>query len=121
MSCGRAGNGLGHDLGQAQGGEDRRLLPRLADESGDAARAMLFAIEIDQIGQIRLFQFVDEIGGAAAGARHAHIQGAVEAEREAAFGLVELHGGHADIQGDPVEFFAGRRLLHLGKPGFHQF
>ena len=43
------------------------------------------------------------VGGARAVAAHAHVERAVEAEREAALGLVELHRRDAEIEHDAVD------------------
>src|SRR5438094_8736258 len=43
------------------------------------------------------------IGRARACARHAHIEGTIVAEREAALGLVELHGRDAAIEPDAID------------------
>ena len=41
-------------------------------------------------------------------AAHAHVERAVETEREAALGLIELHRGHADVEHDAVDRLDGR-------------
>jgi hypothetical protein len=70
------------------------------------ARAMtrppLLAVVVDDVGELALAAPVHHVGGALALLFHAHVERAVGAEGEAALGPVELHGGHADVQGDAV-------------------
>ena len=44
----------------------------------------------------------DHVGGGRAGSAHAHIEGSVEAEREAAFGRIDLHGRDAEVEHDAI-------------------
>ncbi len=102
-------------LGEHAGGGDRRLGALGDDGAGDAPRRALFAVEIEDIGERLGFELIDQVGGAAPGALHAHVERAVEAEGKAALRLVELHGGHADVEHDAVkgcEIVFARRRLH---------
>ena len=54
------------------------------------------------VGDRRLVVLAQDVGGRTAAAPHAHIEGRVEAQREAARRLVELHRRNADIQNDAV-------------------
>ena len=69
-------------------------LTLLADSRGRCASARPGSAVVDQIG-----------GGRALGA-HAHVQRAVAHEGKAALGLVQLHGGDAEVEGHAV---GGRR------------
>src|ERR1700733_4010290 len=54
---------------------------------------------------------------------HAHVEGAVEAEREAAVGLVELHRGDADVHHHAVDGFKSltrANLAEMREAVFHQ-
>ena len=60
---------------------------------------------------------VDEVACGRAFGAHAHVERAVLVEGEAALGLVELHGGDAEVEGNPVDrgdAFAFGDLAHLG-------
>ena len=60
---------------------------------------------------------VDEVACGQAFGAHAHVERAVLAEREAALGLVELHGRDAEVEGNPVDrgdAFTFGDLAHLG-------
>ena len=48
---------------------------------------------------------------------HPHVERAVEAKREAALGLVELHRGHPDVHHDAVDRVDALRGANLGKIG----
>ena len=87
--------------------------PRLDDGAGDGAGAPLLAVVIEDVGELGLGGFVDEIGRARAAALHAHVERPVVAEREAALGLVDLHRGHADVEHDAVERIETLRLRDL--------
>ena len=66
---------------------------------------------------------VDDVGGARAVAAHAHVERAVEAEREAALGRVELHGGDAEIEHDAVDRLdagVARHSVEIGEAIFDQ-
>ena len=60
------------------------------------------------VGEIALGRARDDVGGARALAAHAHVERPVEAEGEAALGLVELHRGDAEIEHDAVDARRGR-------------
>ena len=62
----------------------------------------LLAIAEDDRGQLRFVRRVDDIGGGGPGLAHAHVERAVLAEGEAALRLIELEGGHADIEHDAI-------------------
>ena len=94
-----------HDLGERRRGLDRAFPPGLDDGAGHRPRAALLAVMVDDVGQRRLLGAIDKVGGALAGALHAHVQGPIVAEREAAVGLVDLHRGDADIEDDGVGRF----------------
>ena len=62
------------------------------------------------------------VGGGRSALRHAHVERPVAAEGKAALGLVELHGGNADVEHHAIDLFAGMRVeprersLHQAKP-----
>ena len=51
-----------------------------------------------------------------AGPRHAHVERAVGAEREAAIGLVELHRGDADVEHDAIDLRLGKFVEPRERP-----
>src|SRR6202030_3840333 len=64
-----------------------------------------------------------DVGRGRPGASHAHIQGAVMAEREAALWRVELHGRDAEIEDDAVDGIdaeAGGDLVERTEPALDQ-
>src|SRR4051812_24472395 len=77
----------------------------------------LLAEDIDDVGEIRLRCRSDYIGGARPVLAHAHVERSVEAEREAALGLIELHRRHADIHYDAIDLRRTLRGAHLGQIG----
>ena len=78
---------------------------RRDDPVGDPARELLLAPLPDDPDQVLFAVVVDDVGGglAAAGV-HPHVQGRVEGVGEAAFPLVELQGGDAEVHQDAVDF-----------------
>lgn len=105
---------------------ERALGPGLDDRLGDPARVALLAEDGNQPGKVPLFIGIDHLGGGfpiGARAFHAHVEGTVEAEREAPVGIVDLHRGHAEIEGDAVDrrdAVALEQRDHLGKPALDQ-
>ena len=91
------------DLGERAGRLDRLLATRLDDGARDGAGVALLAQRGDDGGELALAGARDDVGRARAGAPHAHVERAVEAEREAALGVVELHRGDAEIEHDAVD------------------
>src|SRR4051794_10090841 len=91
------------DVGQRARSEYRVLLARGDDGARDGAGATLFAKDVDDIGQIDLGGFSNDVRDGRAFLTHAHVERAIEAKGKAAFGLVELHRGHADVHYDPVD------------------
>ncbi len=108
-----AAQGALDGVGQVQGALERRLGPAAGQGGGDAARLALLTIEPENAGQLGRLGGVDQVGGALALARHAHVQRPVAHEREAAIGLVQLHGRHAQVQHHSIH----RRDQMLGQGG----
>ena len=59
----------------------------------------------------------DDVGRGRAVMAHPHVERAVEPEREAALGLVELHRGDADVHHDAVDRHQALRGADLGEIG----
>ena len=72
---------------------------------------------IDDVGEIALGRAAHDIGRGRPVCAHPHVERTVEAEREAALGLVELHRGHADIHHDAVDRIDALRRADLGELG----
>ena len=112
-----------HDVGERPGGRDRSFAARRHDGAGDGAGAALLAQEVNDIGEVALAAFRDHVGRGRACGAHAHVEGAVEAEREAAFRRVELHGGDAEVEHDAVDGFdpeIARDAIERGEFALHQ-
>ena len=86
----------------ARGGADRRLGARLDDGAGDGARMRSSPSMKMMLARSRSLPR-DDVGGARTVAAHAHVERAVVAEGEAALGVVELHGGDAEIEHHAVD------------------
>jgi hypothetical protein len=82
----------GDDIGQIERAREWPLLAAPDDGRGDRARAAFLAQPEENVGQLGRLIAVDDIGGADAFARHAHVERAVAHEGKAALGLVQLHG-----------------------------
>src|SRR5665647_2278845 len=83
----------------------------------------LLAEQENDVGEIALVRGCDDVGCARAVATHPHIERAVEAEGKAAFRLVELHRGHADVEHDavdPVGAALAGDVIEIGKTVFDQ-
>ena len=80
-------------------------LAALLDHPGDAAGMAFLAEEAEDAGEIARLEAVDDVGGAGAGLRHAHVERSVGAEGEAACGLVDLHRRDADVEHHAVDLF----------------
>ena len=91
------------EAGQIAGGAERLFRPLLLDGAGDAARLLFFTEKTEDADQIADLRTIDDIGRRNAGTRHAHVERAIFLEGKTALGLVDLHGGNADIQHDAIE------------------
>ena len=88
------------------------------DRVGDAPRLALLAVGKKQIREFAFLKAVDEIGGAFALARHAHVERSLAHEGKTAIGLIELHRRNADIEHHAVDR-PGRQLIEFCKsPGY---
>src|SRR3954470_15370547 len=81
------------------------FFPARLDHAGDAAGVTLFAEEAEDAGKVARLETVDDIGSTQARLRHAHVERSVAAEGKATLGLVELHGGNADVEHDAIGAF----------------
>src|SRR5205823_9271715 len=87
--------------GQVAGGAQR---PPLHDEARDPRRPPLFTEPPDQPRQLTLRQLVGQLRGGDRIVRvHAHVEWALTAEAEAAGGVIELHGGDAEVEEHRVD------------------
>ena len=108
---------LGDDIGQRPRGRDRRFLARGDDGAGDGARMTLLAEDIDDVGEIGLGRPRDHIRRGRAVMAHPHVERAIEPERKAALGLVELHRGDADVHHDAVDGIEALSCADFGEIG----
>ena len=102
-AAGPAADHAGHQLGQLARAGDRAALPPLDDRPRDAPGCRLLAIAPQDVGERIRIGAVHDVRRTHPYARHAHVERAVRGEREAAAGLVELHGGHPQIEHHAVE------------------
>ncbi len=70
----------------------------LVDRPRHRPRPALLAVMVDDVGEFGLVGLVDDVGRARPLGAHAHVEGAVVAEGEAALRRVELHRRDADIE-----------------------
>ena len=70
--------------------------------AGDAAGVPLIGVLVEDVGQLVLGQALDQLGGGLALVRHAHVEGTVAHEGEAARGHVELGRADAQVEHQPV-------------------
>src|SRR5262245_27035844 len=94
-------------VGEVERPCERPFRASLLDHARDAAGVALLAEEAEDAGEVTRLETVDHVGGAGSGPRHAHIERPVGAKRKATLGLVELHGGDADVEHDAVDLAAG--------------
>jgi len=87
--------------------------PEMFYTACDRAGMTFLAQHLDDEGEIALGSGRDHIGRARAGIAHAHIERTVVAEGEAALGLVDLHGGNAEIADHAVHQRVAVRLHHV--------
>ncbi len=96
-----------------------RFSRRALDHAGDTAGVTLLAEEAEDASKVAGLEAVDDVGGAQARLRHAHVERPIGAKRKAALGLVELHGGDADVEHDAVgalDMLVQRRERRLNEP-----
>ena len=72
------------------------------DGAGDAAGGALLAEMKENVGDRGLVLVAQDVGGRAPVSLHAHVEGRLEAQREAARRLVELHRRNPDVEHDAV-------------------
>jgi len=63
----------------------------------------LFPKDVDDVGEFLLGGVRDDICRRRSRMPHSHVQGAIQTEREAPAGLIELHRGDADVHDDAVD------------------
>ena len=108
MNCARSRRRSARDeFGERPCRVNNPLLPHPDDGARDGAGMVFLAEDRNDGGEIAFAAVGDDIGCGRTVAPHAHIERPVEPEREAAIGLVELHGRHADVKHDAVDRGAG--------------
>ena len=105
VGCARAARHHRRDQFRQLGGAlDRPLRATRDDGAGDAPRLALLAVGVEHVGDLRLRCARQPLRRALAGVGiHAHVQRAVLAERETAFGDVELRRGHTEVEQHAIE------------------
>ena len=92
----------GDEPGKLQRRGERLCLAVGDDGARDPASGALLAEVKQNVGDRPLVLVAQDVGGRTAAAPHAHVEGSVEAEREAARRLVELHRRNPDVEHDSV-------------------
>src|SRR5712691_593076 len=121
--AGLSAHHAGDDVGKRARGRDRRVLARGDDGAGYAARMALLAENVDDVGKLGLGRLRDHVRRRRPVLPHPHVERTVETEGKAAPGLVELHGGDADVHHDAVDSREALRranVSQVGKPLFDQ-
>ncbi len=75
------------------------------------------------LARSRLGRLRNHIGRGRAVLPHPHIERTAEAERKAPFGLIELHGRHADVHDDAIDrgqSLCTANIRQIGEAVFHQ-
>ncbi len=93
----------GDDVGKLAGPGDGGFCPARHDGADDGAGALLLAEGGEDGGKIALRQSVDEIACGQTLGAHAHVEGTVLGEGEAALRLIELHGRDAEVERHAVD------------------
>src|SRR5205823_3204088 len=112
-----------YDIGEFAGAANGSTPARRDDGSCDAPCVAFLAEITDQLGEIALLETGYQIGGARPIPSHAHVERAVEAERKAAVGIVELLRGDADVErdaGDRIGRYRANQPLHVAEAAFDQ-
>ncbi len=92
------GDDRAHQIRQLTSAEYRRALARLHKFPRDDSRGALFAVFEQDAGQFSFAEGGDQIGGGGAFVHiHAHIEGSVAFETEAAGGFVDVVAGEAQV------------------------
>ncbi len=108
--------GVADDLDQAGAGGEGLLGPLVDDGGDDASGLLLLAVGAQDPDQVAGGVGVEDLGGADAGRLvHPHVERGVLGVGEAAAGLVELHGGDAEVEEDALDAGDAEPLQHLGQ------
>ncbi len=91
------------EAGQIARRLERLFRPPLLDGAGNAPRLLFLAEKAENTNEIADLGAIDDIGSTHAGSRHAHVERPIPLERKTALGLVDLHGGDADIEHHAIE------------------
>src|SRR3546814_13695851 len=87
----------------------------LLDRPRNPPVRLLLAQETEDSEQVAYLGAIDHVGVGNPCPGHAQVERAVPLEGKAALGLVDLHGGDADIQYDAVEPFDRRMIGKIGE------
>ena len=117
LFLGEEGEGLLNNCVKLTGGVDGlTLLEGLEDGFSDLFGVGFIGVFHQHVDQFVLVQFLETLGGAdACGGIQTQVQGTVMLESKAAIGVVDLHGGHAQIGQNEIEFLIGGHLIQLGE------
>ena len=95
---------------------DWRLLAGGDNGASDAARMPLFPKDVDDVGEFLLGGVRDDICRRRSRMPHSHVQGAIQTEREAPAGLIELHRRDANVHDNAVDRRAALIGADVGEP-----
>ena len=93
------------------------------DGARDPARSALLAEMKQNVGDRRFIFVAQDVGCRTAASSHAHVERRIEAQREAARRLVELHRRNADVEHDAVHSLSAEPFgdqVEFAKARFHK-
>lgn len=103
-------------LDQACAGGERLLLPLAHHRGHNPLGLLLLAVGAQDADEVAGRVGVEDLGGADAGRLvHAHVERGVLGVGEAAVGLVELHGGDAQVEQDALHARGAEPVEHVGE------
>ena len=91
------------------------------DRARDRPGMAFFAEGSDDEGEVAFARARDHVGGVRTVATHAHVERPVEAEREAACGLVELHRRNPEIEHNAIGRGRSDDRFQIGEALFVEF
>src|SRR5262249_61982458 len=89
---------------------ERLSRPPPNDLAREPARLALVAVVVKNPGQLGVVGLVEKRGGRTARRAHPHVEWSTRSESKSASGLIQLPGGHAQVDQDQVRLEGRHRL-----------